>query len=166
MKFREYMPEQNWLIPPNIEDEIPEDDMVRALNTVIDELDIASFKKSYTDVGNIAYHPRLMLKVILYSYQQGIFSSRKMERAARRNIYYWYLTGKQTPNFRTLCKFIKRHQDAIEDVFSQVLWVCQREGLIDLETVAVDGSIIRANASKDALWDSKRIQSELNTLKE
>ena len=166
MKFREYMPEQNWLIPPNIEDEIPEDDMVRALNTVIDELDISSFEISYKDVGNIAYHPRLMLKVILYSYQQGIFSSRKMERAARRNIYYWYLTGKQTPNFRTLCKLIKRHQNAIEDVFSQVLWVCQREGLIDLETVAVDGSIIRANASKDALWDSKRVQSELTALKE
>lgn len=165
MKFREYSPNQVWLIPPNIEEEIPEDDIVRVISRVIDELSVEAFEGKYKEVGNIAYNPRLMLKIILYSYQQGIFSSRKMEQAAERNIYYWYLTGKQCPNFRTLCKFIKRHQDHIEDIFSQVLWICQKEGLINLDTVSIDGSTIKANASKEALWDEDRVHSELRHLK-
>jgi transposase len=165
MKYKTYQPNQMWLIPPSIEEEIPENDIVRVFSKVIDELDIKAFNEKYKEEGNVAYHPKLMLKVILYSYQQGLFSSRKIEQACRRNIYYWYLTGKEVPNFRTLCKFIKRHQEAIEDVFSQVLWVCHREGLVDLDTVAVDGSVVKANASKAATWDEKRIQSELKSLR-
>ena len=165
MKFKTYIPEQIFLIPPNIEDEIPKDDIVRVVNQVIEELSMDVFEKKYQEIGNTAYNPRMMLKVILYSYQQGIFSSRKMEKAAERNIYYWYLTGKQKPNFRTLCKFIRRHQEEIEDVFSQVLWICSKRGLVNLQTVAVDGSLLKANASKDALWDSKRVQSELKKVR-
>ena len=166
MKFREYAPEQTWLIPPNIEDEIPKNDIVRTFNHVINQIDMGNFERKYTDVGNIAYHPRLMLKIILYSYQQGIFSSRKIEQAAKRNIYYWYLSGKQSPNFRTICKFINKHQEEIEETFSQVLWIAQQEGLINLKTLSIDGSPIKANASKEALWDEKRIESELERLRE
>ena len=109
MKFKEYNQEQPWLIPPDIDDEIPPHDLCRVINDIVDIIDISSIEMKYKEEGNTAYHPRMMLKSLYYSYSQKIFSSRKIAQEHERNIFYWYLSGKQRPDFRTINLFRSRH---------------------------------------------------------
>jgi len=160
MKFRDHKQGQIWLIPPDIEDLIPKDDISRIINDVIEEIDVSFLEKDYKEVGNIAYHPKLMLKILIYSYYNQIYSSRRIEKELERNIYYWYLAGKERPNFRTICRFIKRHQRQIKDVFTKVVQVCLRLKMIDLETIAIDGSKIKANASKERMYGKEKLIKE------
>lgn len=153
MKYKPYIQNQLYLIPPDIESLIPPDDICRSISQIVDVIDTGKFDASYGEEGNIAYHPRMMLKVIFYAYFNGIYSSRKIAKELTRNIYFWYLSGKQSPDFRTICRFIERHKKDMESVFAEIVHLCNKLGMIKLEHVAIDGSKIRAHVSKDKFRD-------------
>lgn len=166
VKFRNYEQGQLWLIPPDLETEIAENDICRVINDVVDELEMGVLESRYAEVGNVAYHPRLMIKVLFYSYYNGIFSTRKIARECERNIYYWYLSGKQKPDFRTLWRFLNRHQSDLESIFSQIVQLCDALGLISLNWVALDGSKIRANKRDEDPAHSRQIAKKMFRLQQ
>ncbi len=164
MKFREYSQKQQWLIPPNIEDEIPKGDICRVIDEAVESIDLTCIESKFKEEGNPAYHPRMMLKIILYSYAKGIYSSRKIAQELESNIFYWYLSGKQKPDFRTTCLFRARHANELKDVFREIVRLCLKLGVAKLLTVAIDGTKIKANASKDKIrsreWIAERLKEE------
>jgi len=170
MKFREYNQKQLWLIPPNIEDEIPADDICRVIDEVIDSIDLKCIENKYGEEGNPAFHPRMMLKTLFYSYSRGIFSSRIIAQEFERNIFYWYLSGKQKPDFRTICFFRSKHIEELKLIFHEVVKLCLRLGLAEIRSVALDGTKIKANAShsknRDKKWLEDKIKEESEALEE
>ncbi|MGV7927422.1 MAG: IS1182 family transposase [Spirochaetota bacterium] len=166
MKFKEYNQEQPWLIPPDIEEEIPRGDICRVINDVFDRIDISHIEKQYGEEGNTAFHPRMMLKVLFYAYHNGIMSSRRIRRELEQNIYYWYLSGKQRPDFRTIANFRKKHSPDIEAIFLEIVKICHALGIADVGLVAVDGTKIKANANRDSFRDRKWIEKEIGKERE
>lgn len=168
MKFREYNQKQLWLIPPNIEDEIPSDDICRVIDDVIDSINLSTFEAKYDEEGNTAYHPRMMLKVLFYSYARGLFSSRRITGELERNIFYWYLSGKQKPDFRTICLFRRKHPAELRLAFQEIVRLCLSLGLAEISTVAIDGTRIKGNAARyktrDKAWLEKKIVEETGAL--
>lgn len=161
MKFKEYNQKQPWLIPPDIEDEIPEGDICRIIDEVVEAIDISSLEEKYGEEGNTAYHPRMMLKVLFYSYSRGIFSSRRIAQELERNIFYWYLSGKQKPDFRTICLFRTRHANELKQVFQEVVRFCFRLGMAEIRTVTIDGTKIKANARRSRTHDKKWVEEKI-----
>ena len=170
MKFKEYNQKQLWLIPPNIEDEIPKGDICRVIDEVIESIDLDSIESKFKEEGNPAYHPKMMLKIILYSYLKGIYGSRKITRELESNIFYWYLSGKQKPDFRTICLFRSRHADELKEVFREIVRLCLNLGIAKMLTATIDGTKIKANASKEKLrsreWIEERIKEESKAMEE
>ena len=164
MKFKEYNQKQSWLIPPNIEDEIPKGDICRVIDEAVESIDLTCIESKFKEEGNPAYHPRMMLKIILYSYAKGIYGSRKIAQELESNIFYWYLSGKQKPDFRTTCLFRARHANELKNVFREIVRLCLKLGVAKLLTVAIDGTKIKANASKDKIrsreWIAERLKEE------
>lgn len=148
--FRVYQPEQALLLPPSLEDWLPEGHLARFLSDVVEELDLAPVLQSYEKDGRgqAAYHPLLMIKLLFYGYSMGVASSRKIERATYENVAFRYLAADQHPDHATLAEFRRRHLDAIAPLFLQVLQLCQKAGLVKLGHVALDGTKIKANASR------------------
>jgi len=169
MKFKEYNQKQPWLIPPNIEDEIPSGDICRVINEVVESINISFIEDKYNEEGKPAYHPRMMLKIIFYGYSRKTFSSRKIAQELERNIYYWYLSGKHKPDFRTINLFRQRHCRELKMVFEEIVCLCVKLGLADLTTVAIDSTKIKANASrdktKDKEWIDRKIKENSEILK-
>ncbi|MFA6548301.1 MAG: IS1182 family transposase [Candidatus Margulisiibacteriota bacterium] len=168
MKFKEYNQKQQWLIPPNIEDEIPKGDICRVIDESVEAIDLTCIESKFREEGNPAYHPKMMLKIILYSYAKGIYSSRKIAQELESNIFYWYLSGRQKPDFRTTCLFRSRHANELKDVFQEVVRLCLKLGVAKLLTVAIDGTKIKANADKEKLrsqeWIEARIKEESDAI--
>lgn len=164
MKFKEYNQKQTWLIPPNIEDEIPAGDICRVVDEVVDLVSLKSIEDKFNEEGNTAYHPRMMLKVLLYGYAKGIYSSRRIAQELESNIFFWYLSGKQKPNFRTICLFRARHAEELKEVFREMIRLCLNLGIVKILTATLDGTKIKANASKEKIrsqeWIEARIKEE------
>lgn len=170
MKFKEYNQKQTWLIPPNIEDEIPAGDICRVIDEVVDAVSLKSIERKFNEEGNTAYHPRMMLKVLLYGYAKGIYSSRKIAQELESNIFFWYLSGKQKPNFRTICLFRARHAEELKEVFREMIRLCLNLGIVKILTATIDGTKIRANASQEKIrsreWIEARIKEENKAIDE
>ncbi len=148
--FREYLPEQKLLLPPSLEDWLPEGHLARFIDEVVGELDLSCIYQSYEEDGRgqSAYHPLLMLKLLFYAYCLGTPSSRKIERATYENVAFRYLAVNQHPDHDTLADFRRRHLGALCALFVVVLKLCQKAGLVKLGHVALDGTKIKANASR------------------
>ena len=148
--FREWCPEQGLMFPPTPMDWVERDDTVRfILHLVNEELDLSEILKQYQEErGYPPFHPVMMTALLLYSYCQGIYSSRRIARACKQRVDYLALTGMQRPDYRTVNLFRQRHLKALSGLFGQVLQLCEKAGLIKLGHVALDGTRIRANASK------------------
>jgi len=162
MKFKEYNQKQVWLIPPSIEDEIPQGDICRVIDEVVDAININFIEDKYREEGNTAYHPRMMLKILFYGYSRKTFSSRRIAQELERNIYYWYLSGKQKPDFRTINLFRQRHCAELKLVFEEIVRLCVKMGLADITTVAIDSTKIKASASRDKLKDKDWLGRKIN----
>lgn len=148
-KFREYNLDQQFLFPPDIRDWVPEDDFARFISDLVDTLDLKGFEEYHKPgAGQPPYDPAMMLKVVLYCFCTGIFSSRKMERATYRDVGVRFLAANQQPDYTSFSNFRKRHSAAIQDTFAQVVALCRTMGLVSLGSVAIDGTIVPANASK------------------
>jgi len=147
--FRPYEPDQLRLMPPSLADWVPEDHLARFVSEVVDTLDLVAIEATYTEErGYPPYHPRMMVKVLLYAYATGTYSSRKIARRLVEDVAMRFLAADNQPDFRTVSDFRKRHSAALGALFTQVLRLCQRTGLVKLGQVAIDGTRLKANASK------------------
>lgn len=173
--FRDYDQHQTFLLPPSLLDWLPDDHLARLIDALVeDTLDLSPILAAYVgERGYPPYDPRLMLKVLLYGYATGVCSSRKIERRCVEDVGFRFLAGNQTPDHRTIARFRKKHQGAFEDLFVQVLQLAARTGLVKLGRVALDGSKVRANASRRKAMSYERmgpreqqLQDEIAQLRE
>jgi len=148
--FRSWNPEQSILFPPSVLDLVPPGHLAHFVrDTVAEDLDLSEILGCYTEErGYPPYHPVMMTALLLYAYCQGIYSSRRMARACEERVDFMAVTARQQPDFRTINLFRQRHLPALRGLFVQVLRLCQAAGLVKLGHVALDGTKIRANASK------------------
>ena len=148
--YRAYHPDQPLLLPASLQEWLPADHLVYFLSDLVDQLDLSAIRARYEQErrGGPPYHPRLMVKVLLYGYCIGVTSSRRLARHLQEDIGFRVLAANQTPDFRTLSDFRKQHLAALGDLFLQVLALCQRAGLVKLGHVALDSTKVKANASK------------------
>jgi len=165
--YRPYDLDQQHLFPPSLRDWLPEDHLVYFISDSVDELDLAEIEAGYraSGKGNLPYHPRLMLKLLVYGYANGVFSSRNIAKACETDIAFRFLAANDPPGPRTLARFRKQHLAAFETLFVQVVQIAQASGLASLGTLAVDGSKIRANASKRKAMSYQRMQQEEKRLR-
>jgi len=151
---------QTLLFPPSLHDWLPEAHLARFLVDVVSELDLSAIYKSYEEKdgrGQAAYAPAMMVRVLLYGYATGVYSSRKIEKRTYEDLAFRYLSGDQHPDHATLAEFRKRHLEALAGLFTQALLLCAEAGLVKLGHVSIDGTKIKANASKHKAMSYKRM---------
>lgn len=147
--FKDYKPKENLLFPPNLSELIDEKHPVRIVSSIIDGLDIKTLIKSYKPGGTSCYHPKMLLKVLIYGYLSNIYSSRKMEQALKENIHFMWLSAMSRPDHNTLNRFrSERLKTEIKAIFTQIVLLLEKQGLVSLETTFVDGTKIEANANR------------------
>lgn len=147
--FKDYHPKENLLFPPNLSELIEEKHPVRIVSGIIDGLDIKSLMKTYKPGGTSCYHPKMLLKVLIYGYLSNIYSSRKMEQALKENIHFMWLSAMSRPDHNTINRFrSERLKGEIKAIFTQIVLLLEQEGLVSLETTFVDGTKIEANANR------------------
>jgi transposase len=166
--FRAYDQAQTFLMPPSLADWVPEDHLARVIDVLVAEtLDLTPFLASYENVkGFPPYDPAMMLKVLVYCYCTGVTSSRKIERACHTDVAVRFLAANQTPDHRSFGRFRRRHLAAFNDLFVQVLTVAKKAGMVSLGRVALDGSKVRANASRRKAMSYERMGPKLTKLEE
>ena len=164
--FRPYEPDRISLMPASMRDWLPSDHLAYFISDVVDNLDLSAIMERYVgeERGYPPYHPAMMVKVLLYAYCTGVASSRKIEKHLCEDIAFRVLAANNTPDFRTISDFRKDHLKALAGLFLQVLKLCQKAGLVKLGHVALDGTKIKANASKHKAMSYKRMKEEESRL--
>jgi transposase len=148
-KFKAYDQDQGFLLPPYLDDLIPEKHLVRVINRVMNSIRVEDLYHQFSDLGSSAYHPLAMLKSIVYGYCQKIYSTRRIAQAMRQDVTFMWLSGMQTPGFRTVGRFRSEYlKDMMEEVFTDVLDLLHEEGYVKFEEYFVDGTMIEADANK------------------
>lgn len=158
--FRRTDRDQQFLLPPDVRDWLPPDHLVWFVIDVLDQLDVSAFESRARlgGAGRAPYEPRMLLGVLLYGYALGQRSSRQLERLCQVDVAFRVLTGNQVPDHVTLARFRAAHEQAMAELFTQVLLVCARAGLGRIGVVAIDGTKIAANASAQANADEQRLR--------
>jgi transposase len=159
--FRPYSLDQQLLLPPDLRSWVPEGDLALFVSDVVDALDLSAIYAAYEsgeERGQPPYHPAMMVKLLLYAYCIGLPSSRKIERATYRDVAMRVLAGDQHPDHDSLAEFRKRHLGALAALFVQGLRLCQAAGLVTLGHVALDGTKLKANASKHKAMSYARME--------
>src|SRR5437016_7405101 len=146
--FRAIDRETGFLLPPSIDEWLPEKHLARFVVEVIEGLELSAMVGSYRGSGSASYHPALLLGVLVYGYATGVFSSRKLERATYDSVAFRFITANEHPDHDTIAAFRRRFLRQIETLFVQVLGVAREMGVLKLGTVALDGTKIHANASR------------------
>lgn len=147
--FKAYSQGQVTLFPPTLEEKVPKDSPARLINQIVDNLDLSKIFETYKGGGNSAYHPRMMLKIILYSYLSNIYSSRKIEQAVSDRISFMWLASGQLPDHNTINRFRSlRLKDSIHDIFTQVVVMLVEMGYLSLEVAYIDGTKIESRANR------------------
>lgn len=165
--FKPYDPDQLSLLPPSLEELIEPNHVVRVVRHVIDQIDIDAIVKKYKGGGASSFHPRMMLKIIVYGYLCNIYSSRKIEQAVSSNIHFMWLAGMQRPDHNTINRFRSdKLKGVLKEVFSQVVLLMADQGLVNIKTVYVDGTKLEANANKYTFVWGKSIQHNKGRIKE
>lgn len=157
--FREWSVDQRWLLPPSVQELVPEGHLAHFVrDTVRESLDLSAIFAAYEEErGYPPYHPAMMTALLLYAYCQGIYSSRRISRACEERIDFMAVTAMNKPDFRTIATFRTRHLAALEALFKQVLKLCMQAGIVKLGHVALDGTKIKANASKHKAMSYERM---------
>ena len=166
--YRAYLPEQDLLLPPSLADWLPEDHLVYFVADVVDQLDLSAIESVYEEEerGQPPYHPRMMTKLLMYGYCVGVFSSRRIQKKLREDVGFRVLAAGNEPDFRTISDFRKLHLGALQGLFDQVLQIALQAGTMKLGRVVLDGSKVKANASKHKAMSYGRMQEEEKRLKE
>jgi transposase len=161
--FIECRREQVFLIPPSLREWLPEDHLAWFVIQTVDQLDLAAFYAAYREDGHgrAAYEPSMMVSLVLSAYATKERSSRGIECHCRQDVAYRVITANVVPDHATIAGFIKRHEGPLAELFASVLRLCARAGLVKSGVVAIDGTKVRANASRDANVDYDRIAREI-----
>jgi len=163
-QFVRYEPDQGLLFPPSLDDWLPEGHLARFVSETVDQLDLkafyAKFKAREDGRGRIAYEPRMMLKVLIYAYCQGIFSSRKIAAGIEDLVALRYLAAGNDPSHRTIARFRQENIDRFNSLFVQVVRIAMGVGLVKMGTVAIDGTKLKANGSKHKAMSYGRMREE------
>jgi transposase len=165
--YRSYVPEQDLLLPPSLRDWLPEDHLAYFVSDLVDHLDLSAIMKVYEeeDRGYPPYHPVMMTKVLVYAYCVGVFSSRRIQRRLREDIPFRVLAAGNEPDFRTIADFRKTHLTALQGFFEQVLQMARELGAVRVGRVALDGSKVKANASKHKAMSYDRMREKQRQLR-
>lgn len=173
--FRDYLLNQPLLLPPDLSDWLPEKHLARFVCDLVGELNLGEFYSDYGSGargGRPAYHPLMMVRLLVYAYCTGVYSSRKIEARTYDDVAFRFLTADQHPDHDSIAAFRKRHLSALEGLFRQGLQLCCKAGMVKLGHVATDGSKVRANASKHKAMSyermgstEKKLESEIAQLK-
>jgi transposase len=170
--FKSNFQNQGMLLPPDINDLIPQNHPVRTVNDVLERVDISELVRQYKPGGTSSYHPRMLLKILVYAYINNIYSSRKIEEAVSQHIHYMWLSGMSTPDHNTINRFRgKRLQKSLQPIFTQVVLLLCEEGLLSIKDLYTDGTKIEANANRYTfVWGNaikhhkEKIKQQLNEL--
>ena len=160
--FRSWDVDQSWLLPRNVHEFVPPGHLAHFVrDTVREGLDLSAILRAYSEErGQPPYHPGMLVGLLLYGYCRGVYSSRQLARGCEERLDFMAVTGLNRPDFRTISDFRKRHLTALSELFVQVLRLCQRAGLVKLGHVAVDGTKLRANASRHKAMSYRRMVTE------
>ena len=166
--FRPYQPNQLFLLPPSPKDWLPEDHLAYFISETVDRLDVSVFYRCYEGDGrrNCPFDPRMMVKVLLYGYATGVRSSRKIAKKLHEDVAFRVLAAGNFPAHRTIAEFRQRHLKEFEELFVQVVQLAQEIGLLKLGTLALDGSKVKANASKRKAMSYGRMKKEERRVRE
>jgi len=166
-RYKSYEPAQSLLFPPNIKEWLPEDHLAYFVSDVVDQLDLSDIEAVYErdTRGQPPYNPRMMTKLLLYGYCTGIFSSRRIQKALVDEVPFRVLSAGNEPDFRTISDFRKIHRKALQGLFEQVLEMALNAGAMKLGRVALDGSKIKANASKHKAMSYGRMNDKERQLR-
>ena len=164
--FKTYNQGQLSLLPPSYDDLVPSNHPVRIVNTIIDHIDISSLEKTYKGGGASSYHPRMLLKVLIYSYLRNTYSSRKIEQALHENVHFMWLSGQSKPDHNTINDFRgKRLKGHLKKIFNQVVLLLAAEGHLSLKDLYVDGTKLEANANRYTFVWGKSIATNKSKMK-
>ena len=160
--YRPYYPDAELLLPPSLREWMPEDHLAYFVSDVVDQLDLSAMDRVYGDEkrGQPPYDPRMMTKLLVYAYCVGVFSSRRIERRLLEDIAFRVMAADNQPNFRTISEFRKIHLQTLEGMFEQVLKIALEAGALKVGRVALDGTKIKANASKHKAMSYDRMKEK------
>ena len=146
--FRSIDRQTGFLLPPSVDEWLPEKHLARFIVEVIDELDLRAMSGSYRGSGSASYHPRMLLGILVYGYATGVFSSRKLERATYDSVAFRFIAANDHPDHDTIAAFRRRFLKEIEALFVQGLQLAREMGVLKMGTIGLDGTKIHANASR------------------
>ena len=146
--FRPSDRETGFLMPPSVDEWLPEQHLARFVVEVVEGLDLRAMSHSYRGSGSASYHPTVLLSILVYGYATGVFSSRKLERATYDSVAFRFIAGNEHPDHDTIATFRRRFLKQIEGLFVEVLKLAREMGVLKLGTVGLDGTKIHANASR------------------
>jgi len=160
-----------YLMPPSIQDWLPENHLARFVVDIVSQLDLWPLENAYAGRGSDAYPPRMLLALLFYGYATGVFSSRKLEAATYDSVAFRYITANTHPDHDTIANFRKRFLEELKALFAQILTIAHTMGVLNLGKVSLDGTKVKANASKHKAlsWDhacklEKQIHAEVDAL--
>lgn len=167
-KFREWSPDASWLFPPSPKDWLPDNHLVYFLLDVSQQIDTSAIVDDYDSGkgGQPPFHPRMMLVLLLYAYSVGVFSSRKIMRRCETDVAFRVIVGEDIPDFRRIAEFRKRHLKHMQPLFLEVLVLCREAGLLDVGRLSLDGTKVKANASRHKAMSYDRMTTEVTRLQE
>jgi transposase len=153
-----------FLLPPSVEDWLPKDHLARFVVDIVDQLDLSELTRQYRGTGSAAYHPAVLLGLLIYGYATGVYASRRIEAATYESIAFRYIAANEQPDHDSLCTFRKRFLKEIEALFVQVLCIARQMKLLKLGTIALDGTKVHANASRHSALSyghAQKIEAQL-----
>src|SRR5207253_438509 len=166
--YRPYLPDQDFLLPPSPRDWLPEGHLAYFVDDLVDQLDLSAITTPYEreERGYPPYHPVMLTKVLVYAYCVGVFSSRRIQRRLADDVAFRMLAAGNAPDFRTIADFRKLHLPALTGLFEQVLELAREMGAPRVGRVAVDGSKVKANASKHKAMSYDRLPKKARQLRD
>jgi transposase len=165
MNYKPYDPDQEYLLPADLREVIPEGDLVYIVDQIVRRLDLSGFYARNSEEGNPPYHPALTLKVLFFAYSIGLRSSRKIEKAVRTDVRFMFLAGRQRPDFHTIARFRQLYREEITELFVQIVAICNELGLVKFAGLAIDGTKIKGNVSKRSFKDKKKLNGYLKAVR-
>ena len=171
VKFRQVDRETLFLMPPSLEDWIPQDHLARFVVDIVAQLDLSAIKSTYAGRGSEPYHPEVLLALLFYGYATGVFSSRKIEKATYDSVAFRFIAANDHPDHDTIATFRKRFLPELKKLFIQILLIAREMEMVKLGNISLDGTKVKANASKHKAlsWKhacklEKQLKAEVNEL--